>query len=213
MSRSPDFTLYHAPRTRSIRVRWLLEEMGLPYRIEPVQFTQRPVGDENYALIHPLRKVPAFTDGDATVLDSLAILQYVLGRYGPSELEVTPDEPDYGRYLQWLHFGESGMLMPVSLLMAHTVLLPEASRDPKMAAWARAETDKLIVCLSDHAIGEREFIAADRFTAADISIAYMFYLLKIIRQFGDAPDNLKAYFKSLTERSTWVKASAVEAEA
>jgi glutathione S-transferase len=211
MTGSPDFTLYHAPRTRSIRVRWLLEEMGLPYKLEPVQFAQRPAGDEAYAEIHPLRKVPAFTDGDTVVLESLATLQYILGRYGPSPLEIRPDEPDYGRYLQWLHFGEAGMIMPVSLLLAHTALLPEDKRDPAMVAWARAETDKLIDCLSSHAIGEREFIAGDRFTAADISVGYMFYLLKIIRQFGDAPDNLKAYFKNLTQRESWVLASTVEA--
>lgn len=210
MSRTPEFTLYHAPRTRSIRVRWLLEEMGLPYKISHVQFASRPAGDETYAEINPLRKVPSFTDGDTTVLESLAIMQYVLGRYGPSPLEVTPDEADYGRYLQWLHFGESGMMMPVSMLLAHTALLPEQHRDANMAAWAKAETDKLLTCLGEHAVGDREFIAADRFTAADISIAYMCFLLKIIRQFGSAPDNLKAYFKGLTQRETWKIASAVE---
>lgn len=210
MSRTPDFTLYHAPRTRSIRVRWLLQEMGLPYRIEPVAFDTRPAGDETYDQIHPLRKVPAFRDGETTVFESLAIMDYILGRYGPSPLAVSPDEADYGRYLQWLHFGEAGMMLPVSMLLGHTALLPEDKRDPGIAAWSKMETDKLLECLATHAVGDREFVAADRFTAADISLAYMIYLLKIIRQFGDAPDNLKAWFKSLTQRPSWAIASSVD---
>ena len=141
------------------------------------------------------------------VLDSVAIMQYLLGRYGPSPLEVTPDEADYGRFLHWLHFGESGMIMPVSLLLAHTQLLPEDKRDPGLAKWAQHETAKLLGFASQHGLGDREFIAGDRFTAADISICYMLYLLKLIRQFSDAPDNLKAYFARLTSRPSWVIAS------
>jgi len=205
-----DLCLYHAPRTRSVRIRWLLEEMGLPYRLETVQFATRPAGDEAYARINPQRKVPALQDGDTIVCESVAIMEYLLGKYGPSPLAVTPDEADYGRYLQWLHFGEAGMMMPVSLLLGHTALLPEDQRDPKMAAWSKVETDKLLKVLGEHAIGDREFIAANRFTAADISVVYMCYLLRMIRQFNDAPDNLKDYFKRMTSRESWGEAAATE---
>ncbi|WP_339738923.1 glutathione S-transferase family protein [uncultured Maricaulis sp.] len=208
MPRQPDLTLFHAPQTRSIRVRWLLEEMQLPYHLHTVQFATRPAGDENYALIHPLRKIPALQDGEEIVLDSIAIMQYLLGRYGPSRLEIAPDESDFGRYLHWLNFGESGMTMAVSLLLAHTQLLPEEKRDPNLAAWARYETGKLLGFASEHGIADREFIAGDRFTAADISMIYMFYLLKLIRQFGDAPENLKAYFDRMTARESWAVASS-----
>lgn len=210
MSRKPDITLYHAPRTRSIRVRCLLEEMKLPYTLEHVAFDQRPAGDAAYAEINPLRKVPAMTDGNSKVLESLAIMEYLLGRYGPSPLGLTPEDAEYDRYLQWLHFGEAGMMMPVSLLLAHTALLPEDKRDPNLAAWSKSETDKILSVLGEHAIGDREFIAGGRFTAADISVAYMCYLLKIIRQFGDAPDNLQAWFKSVAQRESWITASAVD---
>lgn len=208
MTRKPDLTLFHAPQTRSIRVRWLLEEMRLPYQLHTVQFATRPAGDERYALIHPLRKVPALKDGDEIVLDSIAIMQYLLGRYGPSRLEVTSDEADFGSYLHWLNFGESGMTMAVSLLLAHTQLLPEDKRDPKLAGWAQYEMGKLLAFASEHAIADREFIAGDRLTAADISMTYMFYLLKLIRQFGDAPDNLKSYFDRMTARESWIVASS-----
>lgn len=210
MTHTPDLTLFHAPRTRSIRVRWILEEMGLPYTLNTVQFATRPAGDESYALIHPLRKVPALKDGDEVVLDSIAIMQYLLGRYGPSPLDVTAGETDFGRFLHWLHFGESGMIMPVSLLLAHTHLLPEDKRDANLARWAQYETGKLLSFAAEHGIGDREFIAGERFTAADISMTYMFYLLKLIRQFGDAPENLKTYFNRMTSRPGWEIASSLD---
>ncbi|MBR9825017.1 MAG: glutathione S-transferase family protein [Alphaproteobacteria bacterium] len=204
-----ELKLYHAPRTRSIRVKWLLEEIGLPYSVEDVQFKTRPAGDEAYAKINPLRKVPALTDGDTVVCESLAIMQYILGRYAPdSSLNVRPDEADYGRFLNWLHFGEAGMLMPVSLLMGHTVLLPEDKRSPEMAAWSKVETDKVIAALAEAGIEDREFIAADRFTAADISVVYMLFLLKLIGQFDDLPESVKSYFKRMTERDGWKTATA-----
>lgn len=203
MPETHNYDLYHAPRTRSVRVRWLLGEMGLPCTLHAVQFASRPPGDENYGDVHPLRKVPAFQDGETSIFESLAICQYILAKNPGSSLEVTPDEPDFGRYLQWLHFGEAGMMMPVSMLLAHTSLLPEDKRDPAILAWARMETGKILNFLSEHAVADRQFIAADRFTAADISITYMFYLLKIIREFGNAPDNLQTYFNNMTARESW----------
>lgn len=208
MADTTGLRVYHAPRTRSIRVRWLLEEMGLDYETVPVQFDTRPAGDEAYAQIHPLRKVPALEDKGTVVLESLAIMQYLMGRYGPTPLDVAPAEPDFGRYLQWLHFGEAGLTMPVSLLLAHTALLPEKARDPRLASWAKAETLHLLAFASEHGLGEREFFAADRFTAADISIVYMLFILKMIRQFDEVPDNLKDYFRRLTGRDSWIVASA-----
>ena len=210
MTDTTGLRLYHAPRTRSVRVRWLLEEMGLPYDVVPVQFDTRPAGDESYARVHPLRKVPALEDKGEHIYESIAILQYLMGRYGPTDLDVRPDEADYGRFLQWLHFGEAGVLMPVQLLLAHTMLLPEKARDPRMAAWAKSETLHLLAFAAEHGLGERDFFAAGRFTAADISITYMLFLMKLMHQFDALPDNLKAYFARMTGRDSWAVATAIE---
>lgn len=209
MTATPDLTLYHGPNSRSVRARWMLEAMGLPYTIAPVSFNTRPVGDTAYGEIHPLRKVPVLKDGDGLVRDSIAIIQYLLGRYGPSELEVKADEADYGRYLEFLQFGEAGMLMPVNLLVAHTALLPENQRNPSLAKWARIEADKLLAYIANSGLAEgREYLAADRFTAADISVGYTLYLLKIIRQYDKSHDTLNAYFDRITAREDWTRASA-----
>ncbi|WP_203291093.1 glutathione S-transferase family protein [Maricaulis parjimensis] len=202
--------LYHAPRTRSVRVRWLLEEMGLAHEVVPVAFDKRPAGDEAYAKINPMRKVPAFEADGEILVESLAIMEFIMNRYGPTDLQPAVDDPDYGRYLQWFHFGEAGLCVGVNMVLGHTFLLPEKARNPAIAAWAWSETLKGLEFIGNHGLADSEYLAGDRFTAADISVGYMLYLLKLIGKLGDAPENVQAYFKRITARESWAVASAVD---
>ncbi len=207
---SDTLKLYHAARTRSVRVRWLLEEIGLEYEVVRVAFDKRPAGDEAYAKINPMRKVPAFEANGEILVESLAIMDFILHRYGPTDLLPAVDDPAYGRYLQWFHFGEAGMSTCVNLLLAHTFILPEKARNPGIAAWAWEETAKGLDFIGKHGLADSEYLAGDRFTAADISVGYMLYILKLIGKLGDAPENVQAYFKRITSRDAWAAASAVD---
>jgi len=209
MTAQPDLTLFHAPMTRSIRPRWALEEMGLPYTLERVAFDRGNVGGDAYRAVNPMQKVPALKDGDQVILESTAILEYLVTKHGPTPLAVTPDEADYGRYLEWLHFAEGTMSMSVNLTLAHTMLLPEEQRNPALAQWALANVNRQLVQVAERGLGDgREWLAAGRFTAADISMGYMFYLLKIVKQFDNAPEPVKAYFDRIKVRPAWRRASA-----
>lgn len=203
------YTLYHAPMSRSVRVRWALEEMGLPYTLERVEFTRGDVGGETFRRVNPLQKVPAFTDGDTVILESLAIVEYLLAKNAPSPLAVGPEEPDFARYLEWLHFGEATMSMAVNLTLAHSALLPEAHRNAGLLKWARETVDKQLAMLAQRGLGDgRDFLAAGRLTAADMSVGYMLYLLKIVKQFDGAPEPVRAYFDRLRQIDSWKRASA-----
>ena len=210
----PDITLYHAPMARSVRVRWGLEEMGLPYTLEnfgPITADVRGnLGGEPFKAINPIQKVPAMTDGDTVILESMAMLDYIGHRYGPTNLIVTPEEDDYARYLEWFQFGEATMSISVNMVMAHTVLLPEAHRQPGIAKWAAYMVSEQLGLIGSRGLedGQREFLAGDRLTFADMSVAYMLYLLKITRNFGDAPDSVSAYFNRIKALPSWQAATA-----
>lgn len=209
MTDAPDLVLYHGTNSRSLRARWMLEEMGLPYRLEPVAFDRRPIGDEAYGKIHPLRKVPVLRDGSDLVRDSIAIMEYLAARHGPTDLVLDPGEAEYGRFLEYLQFGESGMLMPLNLVVAHTALLPEDQRNPSLAKWGRMECDKLLEYIETTGLADgRDYLAGGRFTAADISVGYSVYLLKILRQFDRSATGVDAWFKRITARDAWKRASA-----
>jgi glutathione S-transferase len=209
----PRLTLYHAPMSRSVRVRWCLEEMALPHHLERLGAitpqTRGDVGGADYRAVHPLQKVPALKDGETVILESLAMLEYLAAKHGPTPLAVTPDEADFGRYLEWLHFGEATMAMSVNLTLAHSTLLPEAHRNAGMLKWARGEVDKQLKLLAERGLADdRAFLAGGRLTLADMSVGYMLYLLKIVKQFDGAPEPVRAYFDRLRAFDSWTRASA-----
>lgn len=205
----PDITLYHAPMTRAIRPRWVMEEMGLPYKLERPAFDRGNVGGEDYRAINPMQKIPALKDGDTVMLESVAMTQYLTDKYGPTPLTVTKDEPDFARYLEWLHFGEATMAMAVNLTLAHTALLPEDQRNPALGHWAVGEFNKHARLISERGLADgREFLAGGRLTLADMSVVYMLYLMKLVRKFDNVPNNVKDYFKRITALDSWQKASA-----
>ena len=205
---TPEIILYHAPRSRSVRVRWCLEEMGLVYRLERPAFNHGDVGGEAFRAVNPLQKVPAMSVDGAVMLESLAMIDYLASVCGPTELRATPDEADYARFLEWFHYGEASLAMGVNLLLGHMALLPEAQRNPAMAAWARKEVDKHLAHIAARGLEDREWLACGRFTAADMSVGYMLYLLKLIRVMGDAPEPVQAYWARIAARPAWRAASA-----
>jgi len=201
-------TLYHCPNARSIRVRQLLIELDLPFTLERVPYDLGNTGGDAYKAITPIQKVPALKDGDQVIVESVAIMQYILDVYAKdSWLGVEPADPEYGKYLQWMHYGESGLGMYVIMAMAHTHLLPEKHRVPAMAKWGKLETLKALSLLSQ-GLGDKDYVLDRGFSAADISIGYMFLLMKFANIVDDAPDNVQAYAKRLFDRPSWKAASA-----
>lgn len=109
-------TLHHLENSRSQRVLWLLEELGLPYTLK--RYARDPktlLAPPELTRVHPLGKSPVITEGEATVAESGAIIEYLLDRHGPAGLRPAPGSPERLRYTYWLHFAE-GSAMPFLLL-------------------------------------------------------------------------------------------------
>jgi glutathione S-transferase len=201
-------TLYHARRTRSLRPLWLLEEMGLEYQLETVDFKLGDTGGADYAQINPLQKVPALRDSDLTLLESVAIMDYLMGKYGPSALSCSPDDAEYGQYLQWFHAGESHFGMYMSLLIGHRLLLPEAQRNKDIAAWASGNLASATQLLGQ-ALSHKDSILKRGFSAADISVGYVLFVLDMIGALEEiAPANVVEYWGALKTRPAWNAAIA-----
>ena len=96
--------IYYAPNTRAVRIVWLCNELQLPYELERFKLGDKAMRAPEYLHVHPLGRVPTIEDGDTTVFESGAIVQYILARYGQGRLAPTVESPDFGPYLQWLHF-------------------------------------------------------------------------------------------------------------
>jgi glutathione S-transferase len=199
-------TLYHSPRTRSVRVLWLLEELGVPYELQVVQFTAEALRSAQHLQVHPLGKVPAIRDGDLTMFESGAILEFILERYAGGRLAPPPESPLRGPYLQWFHYGEATMLPPLGDLAQNLFIRPEAERIPAVVPDARARAARALGVV-ERALDGKSYLLGSTFSAADIMTGYGVLLGKWFGLLGEFP-NVTAYVARLEDRPALQKALA-----
>ena len=156
---------------RGFRVAWLLEEMGIPYRLRQVDILFGLEQDTEFLAINPAGFIPAIEDGDTIMVESIAIMEYLLARHGPDPLALTPDDPAFSAYQQFLHLGEAGLAGPINAIVATNILAPEADRHNWTMGWA-LDIFKSRLGLVTRQLASTPYIAGDRFTAADISVTY-----------------------------------------
>ena len=156
---------------RGFRVVWLLEEMGLEYRLRPVDLLAGVAHDTEFLAVNPAGFIPAIPDGQTTMAESIAIMEYLLARHGPTPLAPGPHDPAFAAYQQFLHLGEAGLAMPINVVVATHMLAPEAERQNWSACWA-LETFESRRGLVRRQLDRAPYVAGDRFTAADISVTY-----------------------------------------
>ena len=201
-------TLYHCAAARSFRPLWTLEELGLPYELKMLPFPPRVFAKE-YLGINPLGTIPLLLDGETRMTESAGIAQYLVSRYGPTPLAVGVDEPDYGAFINWLHFGEATLTFPQTLVLRYTQLEPEERRSPQVATdYAKWFFGRLRAV--EAATSKSDTLCAGRFTAADISVGYALLLAQRIGLSKDFGPAVAAYWQRLQARDGFRR--AVEAE-
>src|SRR5579859_4375286 len=114
---------------RGFRVIWLLEEMGLPYRLRPVDLLAGVENDPEFLAINPAGFIPAIQDGEVTLVESIAIMEYLMARHGPTPLAPAPDDAAFPGYQQFLHLGEAGLAASMYFVFGALHLAPEAERE------------------------------------------------------------------------------------
>jgi glutathione S-transferase len=196
---------------RSFRPLWALEELGLSYELKMLPFPPRVFARE-YLALNPLGTIPLMIDGDVSMTESAAIVQYLVIRYGPTPLAVGIDEPGFGAYLNWLHFGEATLTFPQTLVLRYSRLEPEERRNPQVAAdYAKWFFGRLRAV--ETAVADRETLCAGRFTAADISVGYALLLAERIGLAKDFTPAVAAYWQRLRQRDGFCRAVKAEISA
>lgn len=188
---------------RGFRVAWLLEELGLPYRLRQVDVLDS-AGDTEFLAVNPAGFIPAIVDGEVTMVESIAILEYLLARYGPSPLAPPASDPAFPAYLQFLHLGEAGLAGPVNAVIATHILGPEAEWDNCTTRWA-LRTFESRRGLVARQLARSPYMAGDTFTAADISVTYA---LQLAERTGNAvpTEAERAYLARTTGRAAYARA-------
>ena len=167
-------TVFGGSTSRSLRVTWLMEEMGLPYRIRPVNMLAEEE-DAEFLAVNPARFIPVMLDQGVTMVESSAIMEYLMARYGPTPLAPAPDDPIFPAYQQFLHLGEAGLATLLMIPLVSRQFGPEAERD-NWGAGLALEMAQRRQKLVRRKLAHATHIAGERFTAADISVTYALQL-------------------------------------
>ena len=196
--------LYHAPRTRSVRVRWLLEELGVPYELKRVDFT---VPTRMFVQATPSGKIPVVEDGDVTIFESGAILEYLLERYGAGRLAPPIGSPLRGEFLQWMHYAEGTAAPPLSVILWHAFYRGDAGEFPSLIdAWRERAHDGLSVL--ERALAGKDYLLGADFSAADIMVGFTMGAARVLGVLDDRLPALAAYLARLEARPAFQRASA-----
>ena len=211
LKEKPLITLFHCMSARSFRPLWMLEELGIPYALEMLPFPPRAL-QRSYLDVNPLGTIPLLVDGHTRMTESVAICEYLCARHAPTPLQVSPDEADFGAYLNYLHFGEATLTFPQTLVLRYAHFEPPERRQPSVAEdyakWFLARLKTL-----EPVLANQYYLCANRFTAADVSVGYA---LMLATHLGLAPrftPAVAAYWTRLQERTGYIKALAAQQHA
>ena len=162
--------VHHLNNSRSQRILWLLEEIGAPYEIVHYKRgTPIPLAPPELKAVHPLGKSPVITDGNKTIAESGAIVEYLIDTYGKGMLRPKAGSDDYWKYVEWMHYAEGSAMLPL-LLALYTGMLGDA------AAALKPRVDSEIannLSYMENALGNREFFVGDALTGADIQLLFV----------------------------------------
>jgi len=209
MNRSTDVvTLYHCVSARSFRPLWTLEEIGVPYALVMLPFPPRVLA-RPYLDVNPLGTVPALFHEGMRMTESAAICQYLAARFSPGELDVGVDEAAFGAYLNYLHFGEATLTFPQTLVLRYAHFETAERRQPQVAEdyarWFLARLRTL-----EPLLAQQDYLCADRFTAADISVGYALLLAQHLELDKGFPPSVAAYWRRLQDRPAFHRAMAAQ---
>ncbi len=174
--------VHHLNNSRSQRVLWLLEELGVPYEVKRYERNaQTMLAPPELLAIHPLGKSPVITDGDKTIAETGAIIEYVIENYGQGRLIPPAGTPERLRYTYWLHYAEGSAMTPLLLKLVFTALparAPGLLKGLVKAIAAKAQSGFIDPQLKSHIdywdaeLSKTAWFAGPDFTAADIMMSF-----------------------------------------
>ena len=196
--------LHFAPNSRASRISWLLEELELPYELNRMAFHPKDLKSEEHRARHPLGRVPVLDDGEVSIFESGAIVDYILERHKNGGLKPAVESHHFAHYLQWFHYCEGMVMPPVNTIVVHTLLLPPERRDETVLEQARKLLTRAWQPV-DETLAGKDYLIGD-FSGADIMLGHAAFMSNRLGCIPQEMTNLRAYVKRISERPAFAKA-------
>jgi glutathione S-transferase len=196
--------LYWAPHTRSLRVLWLLEEIGCAYERVTLDLRAGAHRTPDFHAVNPMEKVPALQDGEACVAESGAIFAYLVEKFPEAGLAPLVGDPLRGRFWQWLFFASANIEAAMTEKFGQ-VKMPETA-----AGWG--SSDKVFAVIEER-LSATPYILGETFSAADIMLASnLHFAITAFKMFASRPV-FDVYLEKCRARKAFLRAAALDAHA
>ncbi len=197
-------TIHHLGVSQSDRVVWLMEELGLPYRLQWYNRGADRLMPPEYLSLHPAATAPVVQDGERTLVESAVILEYVCHKYADGKLTVGPSQPNYPDYLYWMHWNNN-----VQGLFFAKRALASLQPDAQPTGFLQRRTQGYYGFLNQR-LGEVPYLAGPEFTCADIMATFNLTSLPLFGGQGiEGLPNAQAYVQRISERPAYQRAMQI----
>lgn len=198
-------TLHHCHQTRSMRVLWLLHELGVEFdlRVHPFDKSLR---SPEYLTVSPAGRVPALELNGEVLFESGALLQVLCARFPETGLGRAPDDPDWPEWLVWLHFAETISQHTAALTQQHVVLYEDAMRSPIVMKLEAARIGKCFDAIEARLstpVENRDHLLTSGFSAADVAVGQAVYMARHFVRL-EAWREVSAWYARVTDRPAFV---------
>ncbi|MEH2042540.1 glutathione S-transferase family protein [Nostoc sp.] len=193
--------VHHLNNSRSQRVLWLLEELGIEYEIKLYERDPKTMmAPESLRQVHPLGKSPVITDADLTIAESGAIIEYLVERYGNGRLVPASGTPEYLRYKYWLHYAEGSAMPP---LVMRLILNNFGAGDSSVVSGFVAPQIKLHFDYIEGELRKNTWFTGNEFTAADIQMSFPLEVVATLPQEVENRPKLKEFVERIHARPAY----------
>jgi len=191
--------VHHLNNSRSQRILWLLEELSIPYELKRYQRDPKTnLAPPELKAVNALGKSPVIEDGATKLIESGAIIDYLIRRHGDGRLQPEPSSADYDQYVQWLHFAEGSAMLPL-LLNLYVGRLGDAGAplQPRI----QSEIANYLGYL-DTALSQGDYLLGSEFSAADIQMSFIGEIARAQGKIGSYP-NVAAWVERFQKRTAY----------
>ncbi|ASG08838.1 glutathione S-transferase [Vibrio anguillarum] len=199
--------LHHLNKSRSKRIIWLLEELGVEYQVVPYQRDSVTfLAPPELKSVHPLGKSPVIEDNGLVITESGAITDYLIEKYG-QHFAPQRGSVEYVQYKQWLHFAESSAILPLLLKM---FVAKDGCQTNFLGGYAESETAK-VMSYFDQCLADKRYLVADQLTGADFMMSFIAEILLTNGAITHFP-NIERYLEQLATHPAYLKSNQIEAQ-
>ena len=198
-----DIKLYYTPRSRAVRVRWMLEELTLPYELINIDLMGGEANTDKYKKINPFGYIPAVEIGGKPMFESVAICHWLTEQYPEKNLAPAKDSWERAIYEQWMYFVPGSMEPPIFTYLLHKVVYPESMRVPEILPWALERYKSILKELNEE-LKSKPYLLGEQLTTADIMMASILFWKEDLLEEYPA---LKSYSAKMKSRPAYIKAT------